>query len=287
MNIMENGVFINLRPHSLFCLPYSNPATPCCYWAFIAAWRSWRANLAPERNHVHVQRVTQFGRDFGLQPIHVARRAVPIFLRRPDPAQPPGDPPAMGIDRENLPVQRIHQNASRHFLADTRQRQQKLLGLRIAHLVQMLQRRLAEFVHDDVEQFAYGAGLLVRQSAAGDRPRNIFGGRFGDSQVGGKGFFQRTICIAVARFASFCAANDEQQFVQRVFEVVVVEVAVARFQRRCDLPDRRWVFERNHIASLSNSRAEYCGDVGQCVVATEMPGYATTTSSRLPIATIA
>ena len=45
--------------------------------------------------------------------------------------------------------------------------------------------------------------------------------------MGRESFFQRTESAAVARFAGLGAANDEQQFVQRVFEVVVIEVVVA------------------------------------------------------------
>ena len=88
---------------------------------------SWGANLTPQRNHVYVQRVTQLGRDFGLQAIHVARRAMLVLLRRPDPAEAPGDAPAVRVHRKNLPAQRIHQHAARGFLADTRQ--WELLGV--------------------------------------------------------------------------------------------------------------------------------------------------------------
>jgi len=48
-------------------------------------------------------------------------------------------------------------------------------------------------------------------------------------QVSREGFFQRAEGAAVTRFAGLSAANDEQQFVQRVFAVVVVEVVVALF----------------------------------------------------------
>lgn len=61
-------------------------------------------------------------------------------------------------------------------------------------------------------------------------------------QVGGKGFFQRAEGTAVACFASLGAANDEQQFVQRVFEIVMIEVAVALFQRCCNVPNSWRVF---------------------------------------------
>lgn len=177
-----------------------------------------------------------------MQAIHVARRAVLVFLCRPDPAEAAGDSPAMRIYRENLPAQRIHQNASRNFLADSRQRQQESFGILVAHLAQWLQSRFAELCHDDVEKIADRLRFLVRQSAADDRPRDIFGGRFGDVQVGGESFFQRAESAAVACFASLSAANDEQQLVQRVFEVVVVEVVVALFQHCRNLPDCRGIF---------------------------------------------
>jgi len=164
-----------------------------------------------------------------LQAIHVARRAVFVFLRRPDPAEAAGDSPAMRIHGENVPAQRIHQNAARHFLADSRQRQQESFSILVAHLAQWLQRWLAKLYHDDVEKIANRLRLLVRQTAADDRPRNIFGWRFGDVQVSREGFFQRAEGAAVTRFAGLSAANDEQQFVQRVFAVVVVEVVVALF----------------------------------------------------------
>ncbi len=160
-----------------------------------------------------------------------------IFLRRPDPAEPPGDAPAMGVHRENLPVQRVHQNAARHFFANPRQRQQKIFRIFVAHLAQWLESRFAELVHDDVEKIADRLRFLVRQSTTDDRPRDIFGGRFGDMQMRGESLFQRAVSIAVACFAGLGAANDEQQFVQRVFEVVVVEVAVALMQRRRDFPN--------------------------------------------------
>lgn len=58
-------------------------------------------------------------------------------------------------------------------------------------------------------------------------------------------------------FSSFSTANDEQQFVQRVFEVVVVEVAVALFQRRRNVKNRQRIFWRGHIGSLQNLRAGF------------------------------
>ena len=174
-----------------------------------------------------------------MQAIHIARRAMLVFLCRPDPAETPGDAPAMRVHGEYLPAQRIHQNAARHFFADSRQRQQEGFGIFVAHLAQRLQRRLAELCHDDIEQLADRLGFLVRQPAADDRPRDIFGGRFGDVQVSGEGFFQRAVGAAVARFAGLGAANDEQQLVQRVFEVVVVEVTVAGLQGGCDVPNVR------------------------------------------------
>lgn len=153
----------------------------------------------------------------------------------------------MRIHGENLPAQRIHQNAARNFLPDPRQRQQKGFRILVAHRVQRFQSRLAEPCHDDVEKLADRRCLLVRQAAAGDGPRNIFGRRFGDSQVGGEGFLQRAEGIAVARFASFGAANDEQQFVQRFAEVVVIEVVVAAFQRCGNIKNRQRVFWRGHM----------------------------------------
>ena len=98
-----------------------------------------------------------------------------------------------------------------------------------------------------VEKIADRLGFLVRQAAADDRPRDIFGRRLGDVQVGGESFFQRAVGAAVARLTSLGAANDEQQFVQRVFEVVVVEVAVAGFQCCCNVPNGWRVFWRNHV----------------------------------------
>ena len=153
-----------------------------------------------------------------------------VFLRRPDPAETAGDAPAMRVHGKDLTPQRIHHHAARHFFANSRQRQQKSFGLLIAHLAQRLQRRLAELFHNDVEQIADRTRFLVRQAATRDRPRDIFGGRFGDLVMGGEGFFQRAVSAAVARLAGLGAANDEQQFVQRIFEVVVVEVAVAILQ---------------------------------------------------------
>ena len=89
----------------------------------------------------------------------------------------------MRVHRKNLPAQRIHQNAACHFFAYARQRQQKSFGILVAHLAQWIQSRL------------------------------------GDLQVSGESFFQRAESAAVARLTCFGAANDEQQFVQRVFEV--------------------------------------------------------------------
>ena len=89
-----------------------------------------------------------------------------------------------------MPAQRIHQNASRHFLPNSRQRQQEGFGILIAHLAQWLQRWFAELFNDDVEKIADRLRFLVRQAAADDRPRNIFGRRFGNPQVGGEGVFQ-------------------------------------------------------------------------------------------------
>jgi len=83
---------------------HPNPGTPGCYRAYIAFRRARGTNLAPQRNHVHVQRVAKLRGDFGLQAVHVARRAMPVFLCRPDPAQPPSDAPAMRVHRENLTV---------------------------------------------------------------------------------------------------------------------------------------------------------------------------------------
>jgi hypothetical protein len=48
--------------------------------------------------------------------IHISRRAMFVLLCRPDPAETPGDAPAMRVHRKDLPAQRIHQNASRRFL---------------------------------------------------------------------------------------------------------------------------------------------------------------------------
>jgi len=49
----------------------------------------------------------------------------------------------------------------------------------------------------------------------------------------------------------FGAANNKQQFVQRVFAVVVVEVAVAVFQGCGDFPNCGRIFWRGHVeASL-------------------------------------
>ena len=85
-----------------------------------------------------------------------------VLLCRPDPAETPGDTPAMRVHRKNLPAQRIHQNAARRFLAHPRQRQQKIFGLLAAHRAQGLERRLAKPRHDDVEKAANRLGFLVR-----------------------------------------------------------------------------------------------------------------------------
>ena len=140
-----------------------------------------------------------------------------VLLCRPDPAETPGDTPAMRVHRKNLSSQRIHQNASRRFLPHPWQRQQKRFGLLVTHPTQCLERWRAKPRHDHIEKIADRPGLLVRQAAAGDRPRDIFGGRFGNVQVGWKGFFQSTEGAPVARFGSLRAAHDEQQLVQRVF----------------------------------------------------------------------
>ena len=92
-----------------------------------------------------------------------------VFLRRPDPAETTGDAPAMRVHGKDLPAQRIHQNATRHFLADSRQRQQKSFGIRVAHLAQRFQRRLAKLRHDHIEQLADRLGFLIRQATAEDR----------------------------------------------------------------------------------------------------------------------
>ena len=139
-----------------------------------------------------------------------------VLLCRPDPAETPGDTPAMRVHRKNLPAQRIHQNAARRFLPHTRQRQQEFF---FVHRAQRLERRLTKLRHDDVEKVADRTGFLVRQAAAGDGSRDIFGGRFGDLQVGGVGFFQRPESAAVTRLPCFRAAHDEQQFVQWVLEL--------------------------------------------------------------------
>ena len=60
--------------------------------------------------------------------------------------------------------------------------------------------------------------------------------------MGGEGFFQRAEGAAVARLAGLGTANDEQQFVQRVFAVVVVEVVVALFQRCRDFKNKQRIF---------------------------------------------
>lgn len=106
--MFNEGRLLDISPNNEAAFTTANTATPCAlryarhadlgapsrYRTLIATGSGWRANLSPERNHVHVQRVTQLGRNFRLQTIHIARRAVLVFLRRPDPALPSGNTPA-------------------------------------------------------------------------------------------------------------------------------------------------------------------------------------------------
>ena len=79
------------------------------------------AELAAEGDKIDVERKAQMRRDFPLQPVHVARRAVAVFLRGPDPPEPPRDPPAVGVHRKNLASEGIHHHAPRDFFPDARQ----------------------------------------------------------------------------------------------------------------------------------------------------------------------
>ena len=124
---------------------------------------------------------------------------MPIFLRWPDPSQPPGDAPAVRVDRKNLPIQRVHQDTARNFFAHTGQRQQKRFCLLVAHRAQRFEVWRAEPRHDSVQQIADRFGFLVGQPTSCDGPGNVFGGRFGDLEVCGEGFFQRPKRIPVAR----------------------------------------------------------------------------------------
>ena len=67
----------------------------------------------------------------------------------------------MRIYGENLPAQRVHQNATRNFLPDSRQQQQKRFGILVVHRTQWLESRLAKLRHDDVEKIADRMRFLV------------------------------------------------------------------------------------------------------------------------------
>ena len=56
--------------------------------------------------------------------------------RRADPAEPAGDAPAVGVDRENAAVEGVHHHAAGDLFADAGKRSEEGLALVIAEVFQ-------------------------------------------------------------------------------------------------------------------------------------------------------
>ena len=63
--------------------------------AELARWCEWTADIAPERNHVHVQRISNVLGDLTLKSIHVGLSAELAFACLTHPTQPSRNSPAV------------------------------------------------------------------------------------------------------------------------------------------------------------------------------------------------
>ena len=51
---------------------------------------------------------------------------------RADPSYPSGNPPAVGVDREDLSIERVHHHAAGDIFTDAGETGEKIFGFRIA-----------------------------------------------------------------------------------------------------------------------------------------------------------
>jgi len=165
------------------------------------------------------------------------------------------DSPAVRVHRKHLAPQRIHHHAPCHLGSRSGQRRQKILALRIRHLTERDQRDFPEALRDLGANLSDHFGFSRRQSAGLQRFGNLF--CTGGPKISEARKCAPQGCKRLPVFDHIClhAAQNKQQFLKRIFPVVVVKVRVALLQdsgRRLNALR----FSASRIVIFRNNRCE-------------------------------